>query len=119
MARIKWASVLRLLLAAFFVFGGLGNIFAPESILEDYQRWGYPDWFHYVTGVLELLVAVLLIVRPRHLYGPLLGAAVMFAAAGTVIAHGEYSHAIAPGVVFGLCLLLAVLTARSGAPARA
>ncbi|HEY0122553.1 MAG TPA: DoxX family protein [Rhizobium sp.] len=118
MRKINWLSVLRWLLAAFFVFGGLGNIFASETILADYQRWGYPGWFHYVTGLLELWVAALLIVRPRHFYGAVLGGVVMLAAAGTVILRGEYSHAIAPLVVFSLCLLLGFLTARPAASSR-
>lgn len=118
MRRINWTVVLRWVLAAFFVFGGLGNTFASETIVADYQRWGYPDWFHYLTALFELSAAALLIVRPRHLYGAFLGGAVMLAAAGTVIAHGEYSHAIPPLVVFGFSALAGFLTARSGAGSR-
>lgn len=119
MPELNWQSILRWLLAAFFVFGGFGNIFASGVILADYARWGYPDWFHYVTGLLELSVAALLIVWPRRLYGSILGSLVMLAAAGTVILHGEYSHAIAPLVVFGFCLLVGWLTARPRAGAQA
>lgn len=118
MRRINWPSVLRWVLAAFFVIGGLGNIFASETILADYQRWGYPVWFHYLTGLLELAVAALLIFRPRHLYGAILGAVIMLAAAGTVILHSEYSHAIAPLVVFSFSVLVAALTARLGVGSR-
>ncbi|HEY0120451.1 MAG TPA: DoxX family protein [Rhizobium sp.] len=117
MRRINWPSALRWVLAAFFVFGGVGNIFASETILADYQRWGYPGWFHYITGLLELSVAALLI-GPRHLYGAALGAVLMLAAAGTVILHGGYSHAIAPLVVFGFSVLIGVLAARSGGGSR-
>lgn len=118
MRRIKWTPVLRWVLAAFFVFGGLGNIFASETVLADYQRWGYPDWFHYLTGLLELSVAALLILRPRHFYGAALGAGVMLAAACTVILHGEYSHAIPPLVVFSFSVLIGFLTVRSGSGPR-
>lgn len=114
MRKINWPSVLRWVLAAFFAFGGIGNIFASETILADYQRWGYPGWFHFLTGLIELSVAALLIARPRHPYGAVLGSAVMLAAAGTVIVHGEYSHALPPLVVFSFCVLVGVLTARSG-----
>lgn len=118
MRKINWPSVLRWALAAFFVFGGFGNILASEIILADYARWGYPDWFHYVTGLLELAVATLLIAWPRHLYGSILGGVVMLAAAGTVIMHGEYSHAIAPLVVAGFSTLVGFLTTRSGGESR-
>ena len=60
MSKISWRQVSALALAAFFVVGSLGNIFAPPSIYEEYLRWGYPGWFHFVTGSLELTTAVLL-----------------------------------------------------------
>jgi len=30
------------------------NLLAPGSTAAEYKRWGYPDWFHFVTGALEL-----------------------------------------------------------------
>jgi hypothetical protein len=60
MPKISWRQVSALALAAFFVVGSLSNIFAPGSIYEEYLRWGYPHWFHFVTGSLELTTAVLL-----------------------------------------------------------
>jgi hypothetical protein len=59
MSKISWRQVSALALAAFFVVGSLSNIFAPPSIYEEYLRWGYPRWFHFVTGSLELTTAVL------------------------------------------------------------
>jgi len=49
------------LLAAFFCFGAWSNVYPSEAIIGNYSRWGYPDWFHYVTAAMELTVAVLLI----------------------------------------------------------
>jgi len=49
----------------------------------EYRRWGYPDWFHFVTGALELATAALLVVTATRLLGAGLGGAVMLAAAGT------------------------------------
>ncbi len=60
MSKISWRQVSAFALAAFFVVGSLSNIFAPGSIYEEYLRWGYPHWFHFVTGSLELTTAVLL-----------------------------------------------------------
>ncbi|MET3233569.1 hypothetical protein ACTJLC_31525 [Paraburkholderia sp. 22099] len=48
--RLPWRSILNWALIVFFIFGEAGNIFAPPAILADYQRWGYPSWFHYPTG---------------------------------------------------------------------
>src|SRR3977135_4254369 len=60
MSKISWRQVSALALAAFFVVGSLSNIFAPGSIYEEYLRWGYPHWFDFVNGSLELTNPVLL-----------------------------------------------------------
>jgi hypothetical protein len=51
------------------VVGSLSNIFAPPSIYEEYPRWGYPRWFHFVTGSLELTTVVLLTRARTPLWG--------------------------------------------------
>ena len=104
MSRISWRQVLPLALAAFFVVGSLSNIFAPESIYEEYLKWGYPRWFHFVTGSLELTTAILLFRAPSRLLGSALGCTVMLAALATVILHGEYGHAVPPLVAATLSL---------------
>lgn len=105
--RFTWKTVLAYLLAAFFLVGAVGNILALGQIADDYARWGYPDWFHYLTGTLELITSILLLRMRTRLWGALLGAAVMAAAAGTVLMHGEFTHAIAPAAVLAICLLVA------------
>src|SRR5882762_10174699 len=80
MSKISLRQVSALALAAFFVVGSLSNIFAPGSIYEEYLRWGYPHWFHFVTGSLELTTAVLLAQARTRLWGSALGCTVMLAA---------------------------------------
>jgi hypothetical protein len=106
MSRISWRQVLPLALAAFFVVGSLSNIFAPESIYQEYLKWGYPRWFHFVTGSLELTTAILLFRAPSRLLGSALGCTVMLAALATVILHGEYGHAVPPLVAATLALVV-------------
>lgn len=90
------------LLAAFFAVGAFANLLASQQTREDYQSWGYPGWFHYVTGLLEATAAVLLALSATRLAGSLLGAAVMASAAATLLIHAEYSHALAPLTVLVL-----------------
>jgi DoxX-like family len=106
MSKISWRQVLPIALAAFFVVGSLTNIFAPGSIYGEYLKWGYPRWFHFVTGSLELATAILLLRAPTRPLGVALGCTVMFAAFATVIIHGEYAHAVPPLVVATLSLLV-------------
>ncbi len=111
MSKISWRQiparqVSALALAAFFVVGSLSNIFAPGSIHEEYLRWGYPHWFHFVTGSLELATAVLLARSRTRLWGAALGCAVMLAALATVTLHGEYGHGVPPLVAATLSIVV-------------
>lgn len=92
-------DILAWVLAAFFVVGAIGNWIAPANVRAEYARWGYPDWFHYVTAVLELLVAALLLFASTRFWGIGLGAAIMLAAIATLLIHKEYRHALLPTTV--------------------
>jgi DoxX-like family len=116
MSKISWRQVSVLALAAFFVVGSLSNIFAPPSIYEEYLRWGYPRWFHFVTGSLELTTAVLLARAQMRLWGSALGFTVMLAALATVTLHGEYGHGVAPLVAAALSILVGWIAWRKRLP---
>jgi hypothetical protein len=105
-SKISSRQVSALALAAFFVVGSVSNIFAPGSIYEKYLRWGYPHWFHFVTGSLELTTAVLLAQARTRLWGSALGCTVMLAALATVTLRGEYGHGVAPLVVTALSIVV-------------
>ncbi|MFB4204954.1 hypothetical protein KBTX_01493 [wastewater metagenome] len=112
MKALPWRHIYAGLLAPFFVLGGTLNVFASPEILDDYQRWGYPGWFHYVTGMAEWIAAVLIAVPASRLAGSVLAAGVMAAAAGTVLSHGEYAHSVPPLIVLALVCLNGWLTWR-------
>ena len=100
--KLSWRQIPAWALAAFFVVGSGINLAAPPATATDYLRWGYPAWFHFVTGGLELATAILLALSATRLVGATLGCMVMLAATATVAVHGEYAHAIPPIVVFAL-----------------
>jgi hypothetical protein len=116
MPKISWLQVLPLTLAVFFVVGSLTNIFAPRSIYEEYLKWGYPHWFHFVTGSLELMTAVLLARARTRLWGSALGCTVMLAALATVTLHGEYRHGVAPLVAVTISIVVGWITWRNAPP---
>ena len=116
MSKISWRQISALALAAFFVVGSLSNIFAPGSIYEEYLRWGYPHWFHFVTGSLELATAILLAQSRTRLGGAALGCAVMLAALATVILHGEYGHGVPPLVAATLSIVVGCFAWREPLP---
>jgi len=98
--------ILAYLLAAFFLFGAWSNANASEAILQNYGRWGYPAWFHYMTAVLELATAGLLVFQRTRFFGAALGALVMLAAGGTVSLNDGIDHAIPAFVVLVVSLFI-------------
>ena len=116
MSKVSWRQVLPFALAAFFVVGSFSNIFAPGSIYEEYLRWGYPSWFHFVTGSLELTTAVLLAQIRTRLWGAALGCTVMLAALATVTLHGEYGHGVVPLVMTTLSIVVGWISWRKRLP---
>lgn len=107
MDAFNFAAAAAWLLGAFFGVGAVINWIAPKVIRDEYARWGYPGWFHYLTAVLELAAAALLFFETTRLPGAFIGAVVMAAAAMTLIRHREFGHAIVPVVVFALTVWVA------------
>ncbi len=95
-----------LLVAAFFG-AGLFNAVGTRATREGYVRWGYPIWWHWVTGGLEILSAILIALPLRRAAGLGLGAIIIVVASLTVLRYREYVH-LAPLGVFLALIALAV-----------
>jgi uncharacterized membrane protein YphA (DoxX/SURF4 family) len=106
MRKLSWKSLLAWALAAFFVVGSAINLLDPPSTAAEYQGWGYPGWFHFVTGGMELATAVLLLAGTTRLVGAAIGCMVMIGATTTLIAYGAYAHAALPIIVLGLLIIV-------------
>ncbi|VFR54306.1 hypothetical protein BRI6_4547 [plant metagenome] len=101
--------ILAFLLAAFFAVGAAVNLLALGGAEQDYARWGYPRGFHFISGTLELLTALLLLRRRTRRWGAVLGAVIMASAGATVVLNGETGRVFAPAVVLVLCVVTALL----------
>ncbi|VWB87779.1 DoxX family protein [Burkholderia lata] len=102
--KFSWKTTVTFLLAAFFFVGAIGNFSPPEQIVTEYANWGYPSWFHNVTGAFELAAAGLLMIRRTRFLGGMTGAIPMVGAGVTLILHGAYAHALAPLTVLLVCV---------------
>jgi hypothetical protein len=96
---VSVVNVVAWLLALAFTGAGIGNAAGGAAIQAQFQRWGYPAWWNFMTAALELLDAVLIVFPETRIFGLALGAMVMIAATATVIRRREYKH-LPPCVVF-------------------
>lgn len=97
---------LQVLVALAFVAAGSGKLLGSADMIALFEAVGIGQWFRYVTGLLEVLGAALLIVPSKAAFGAVLLACVM---AGAVVAHLTVLHtaATAPLVLFALTALIA------------
>jgi len=77
-----------------FVMIGAGvvNFAGPASVRESFARWGYPAGFHRVTGGLEVVVGLLLLVPATSRFGAIGGAVILLAALATLIRFRDWGH---------------------------
>src|SRR5688572_18046149 len=96
---------LQVLVALALVGAGLGKLSGSPDMIALFDTIGIGQWFRYVTGALEVLGALLLIVPGTTALGAVLLAGVM---AGAVVAHLTVLHT-APTVSLVLFALTALI----------
>jgi putative oxidoreductase len=101
--------LLVIVLALFFASAGLSKVMNPERHVDTFAQWGYPSWFVYFTGVVEVGGAVLLLVRSLRLYGVAILGVTMMVATLTHFQAGEMAAVPVPLVLFVLTVGLGVL----------
>src|SRR5580658_3458189 len=97
---------LQVLVALAFVGAGSGKLLGSQDMIALFDAVGLGQWFRYVTGSLEVLGALLLIVPGKSAFGAVLLACVM---AGAIVAHLAVLHTAptAPLVLLALTALIA------------
>jgi hypothetical protein len=86
-------SVIALFLAVIFAVIGVVQLAGPEFVRDTYRLWHYPRRVRLVTGTLDLVTAVLLVVPSLRLWGIGLGALLTFGAVVVFLAHRQYRYA--------------------------
>src|SRR5262245_42800431 len=98
--------VLVVLLAAEFIAAGASK-FAPGSGWSRmFLAWGYPPWFRFVVGAVEVLSGLALFVPHARIGASGVLLAIMAGAVATHLLHGEPRRLILNGI---LSLLLGLL----------
>ena len=64
----------------------------PPVVRENFARWGYPAGFHRVTGVLEVVVGLLLLIPVTSRVGAIGSAMIVLAAVAMQIRSGDWGN---------------------------
>lgn len=95
------------LLTLAFVLSGATKLAGAEMYVTNFTKWGYPIWFMYLTGLIEVVCAVLLWPRQTRLIGALGLVATMVGAILTHLLNQEAAMIAAPVVLLVLAAIVA------------
>lgn len=108
---VSLESILAMIVAVLFAIAGVVNLARPGAVKRDFARWGYPAWFQWLCGALELLSAALLLGERTRIFGLALAGAIMIGALVTLVRNREPFRHLAPALVFS-ALIVVTMTAR-------
>ena len=81
-------SIIQGLLAALFLMAGAGKTVGLQMHKENFDKWRLPQWFRVVTGIVELVGAVLLIIGFWSISSGIAGALLLgVTAIGGILTH--------------------------------
>ncbi|MGM4991346.1 DoxX family protein [Tardiphaga sp. 841_E9_N1_2] len=84
----RWTSIslwaVRGLLALAFAAAGTAKLYGVPMLVEEFEHIGLGQWFRYLTGTLEILGAVLIIIPSTVAFGAALLCCIMI---GAIFTH--------------------------------
>lgn len=92
-----------------FVIAGATKLAGAELHKHNFMRWGYPTWTVPLTGVIELVAALLLIFPRTRFFGATLIVCEMIGAIATHARFAEYMMFPLPVVLLALAASAAAL----------
>ena len=115
MADLWIYDLITLWLSVIFSVIGLVQLIGPDFVRETYRRWGYGRSVRLVTGVLDIVAAVMLGFPALRVWGIALAAILSFGSIVVFLNHRQYRQAI-PAI--GLMLALIPATVAVPRPAQ-
>jgi uncharacterized membrane protein YphA (DoxX/SURF4 family) len=85
-----FAIGLPIALGVVMIGAGAVNFVGPKSVRDSFVRWGYPAGFHRVTGGLEAIAGLLLLVPATSWAGAMSSVVILVAAVITLIRCREW-----------------------------
>jgi uncharacterized membrane protein YphA (DoxX/SURF4 family) len=105
--------VLSGLIALVMIMAGASKLRGAEEQVKGFAAMGYPTWFLYATGVIEVVGGILLLIPKTAVFGVLLLGATMVGAVVSLLKIGDVGHAPIPLVFLLVIALIGWLRADS------
>lgn len=102
----RWKSIafwaLRLSLALLLIVAGIVKLIGIDEMIRLFEEMEVGQWLRYVTALLEIAAAILLLIPATMAFGALIGGCIMIAATLVYffILHQDAMRALIPAVIF-------------------
>jgi len=106
------ATVIAVLLGLLFAATGLAKLTSQPMVVAEFALFGLPTWFMDLTGVLEIVSAVLVVIPRTSRIGAALIICILACATVEHVTHGQGSTAV--GVFVLLLIAVALVWLRGG-----
>ena len=94
---------IRRIIMLIFLASGTAKLLALDFEIAAFERWGYPYWFMYLTGVLEVIGGMGMLIPTLGGITALALAGLMVGAVGTHLINAEWPMAAVAIGILGLC----------------
>jgi uncharacterized membrane protein YphA (DoxX/SURF4 family) len=101
----KWATVISIFLCVVFAATGLAKLTSQPMVVAEFALFGLPTWFMDLTGVLEVVSAVLVVIPRTSRIGAALIVCILACAIVEHVIHGQ------AGTGAGVLVLLLIAVA--------
>jgi uncharacterized membrane protein YphA (DoxX/SURF4 family) len=98
--------IIAVLLALAFLGAGVAKLTSQPMMVAEFALFGLPPWFLYVTGTIEVVSAVLLVIPRTTVIG---GGLIVCVMIGALIAHLTHGQAAMIGAPLVLLILAGIL----------
>jgi uncharacterized membrane protein YphA (DoxX/SURF4 family) len=99
---------LRGLMAALFLFACSGKLLGQPMMVDEFEQVGLGQWLRYLTGMLELIGGVAILIPPVSAFAALLLLAIDIGAffAQILVLHMDWIHTIIIGLMLAALVYL-------------
>jgi putative oxidoreductase len=100
--------ILRILMAALFLFASYMKLSGNPMMVDEFNTIGLGQWFRYLTGLLELVGGVAILVPSVSVFAAIVLLAVDVGAFITQVAvlHGDWIHTVVIGAILAAVIYL-------------
>ena len=97
----------KVILSVLFLLASSSKLTNHEAVIEMFSNWGFFQGFHWIIGLLELCLAILLLVPKTSLYSAISLFVIMIGALTTHIIHDPIGQIVRP-IVFMILLSIVI-----------